>query len=257
MIVGFALAEESFRVPAMLHFIDQGGPFLWALLALSFVGMLIVLERILFFQRTKVHVGDLMLGLANHIRKGAHNEALREAARAPGAVARVAHATLMRHYLPRADLRDIAFEAGQLEVPKIEKNLRGLYTVALIAPLIGMIGTVSGLISAFVEMSEVGSFSNTGVAKGVYESLITTGVGLLVAVPAYLFYLYFVGRTKRLMHRIERGAIEIVNIICDARDEGVYAEAKQAHQPVVDEPDDDAKKDVSSPESGKSEDVNG
>lgn len=160
-----------------------------------------------------------MLGLANHVRKGAHDEALREAARAPGSVARVAHATLMRYYLPRADLRDIAMEAGQMEVPRIEKNLRGLYTVALIAPLIGMLGTVNGLIDTFVKMSNSsGLSSNLDMAKGIYEALITTGLGLLVAVPAYLFYLYFVGRVKRLVHRIERGAIEIVNIICDERD---------------------------------------
>ena len=189
------------------------------LLVLSFVGMMIVLEKIIFFQRTKIHVGDLMLGLANHVRKGAHDEALREAARAPGSVARVAHATLMRYYLPRADLRDIAMEAGQMEVPRIEKNLRGLYTVALIAPLIGMLGTVNGLIDTFVKMSNSsGLSSNLDMAKGIYEALITTGLGLLVAVPAYLFYLYFVGRVKRLVHRIERGAIEIVNIICDERD---------------------------------------
>jgi biopolymer transport protein ExbB len=206
-------------VSLMLKFIDQGGPFVWVLLVLSFVGMMIVLEKIIFFQRTKIHVGDLMLGLANHVRKGAHDEALREAARAPGSVARVAHATLMRYYLPRADLRDIAMEAGQMEVPRIEKNLRGLYTVALIAPLIGMLGTVNGLIDTFVKMSNSsGLSSNLDMAKGIYEALITTGLGLLVAVPAYLFYLYFVGRVKRLVHRIERGAIEIVNIICDERD---------------------------------------
>ena len=199
---------------------------MWVLLALSFAGMMIVLEKIIFFQRTKIHVGDLMLGLANHVRKGAHGEALREAARAPGSIPRVAHATLMRHYLPRADLRDIAMEAGQLEVPKIERNLRGLYTVALIAPLVGMLGTVNGLIDTFFRMSKSsGMSSNSDMAKGVYEALITTGLGLLVAVPGYLFYLYFVGRAKRLVHRIERGAIEIVNIICDER-EGINADLK-------------------------------
>lgn len=202
----------------MLKYIDQGGPFIWVLLAISFAGMVIVLERIIFFQRTKIHVGDLMLGLANHVRKGAHGEALREAARAPGSVPRVAHATLMRHYLPRTDLRDIAMEAGQLEVPRIERNLRGLYTVALIAPLVGLLGTVNGLIETFVKMSNSSGLSSNLYAKGIYEALITTGLGLLVAVPTYLFYLYFVGRAKRLVHRIERGAIEIVNIICDERE---------------------------------------
>jgi len=204
----------------MLQFIEQGGPFVWVLLVLAFIGTVIVLERIVFFQRTKIHVGDLILGLANHIRKGAHNEALRESARAPGSVARVAHSTLMRHYLPRADLRDIAKEAGQLEVPRIEKNLRGLYTIALIAPMVGMMGTINGLIYAFVDISEKGALSDKLMAKGIYESLITTGLGLLVAVPGYLFYLYFYGRAKRLIYRIERAGIEVVNLICDQREAG-------------------------------------
>jgi len=202
----------------MLKFIYQGGPFVWVLLALSFAGMMIVLEKIIFFQRTRCHVGDLMLGLASHIRKGEYSEALREAARAPGAVARVAHAALMRHYLPRVDLRDVTREAGQLEVPHIEKNLRGLYTVALIAPLVGLLGTVNGLIDTFAELSNSSGLSSTKQTQGIYEALITTGLGLLVAVPAYLFYLYFLGRAKRLVHMLERGGIEIVNLICDHRD---------------------------------------
>ncbi len=204
----------------MLELIKEGGDFVWVLLALAFIGTVIVLERIVFFQRTKIHVGDLILGLANHVRKGAHNEALRESARAPGSVARVAHSTLMRHYLPRADLRDIAKEAGQLEVPRIEKNLRGLYTIALISPMVGMMGTINGLIVGFVDISEKGGLSDKLMAKGIYESLITTGLGLLVAVPGYLFYLYFYGRAKRLVHRIERAGIEVVNLICDQREGG-------------------------------------
>ncbi len=81
-----------------------------------------------------------------------------------------------------------------------------------------MLGTVNGLIETFVKMSNSsGLSSNVDMAKGIYEGLITTGLGLLVAIPAYLFYLYFVGRAKRLVHRIERAAIEIVNIICDER----------------------------------------
>jgi len=203
----------------MLEFIDQGGPFLWVLLVLTFVAVAIVLERVIFFQRTKIHVGDLMLGLANHVRNGAHDEALREVARVTGPIARVSHATLMRHYLQRCDLRDIASEAGQLEVPRIEKNLRGLYAVALIAPLVGLLGTVNGLIKTFQKMSNNSAISsNVDMATGIYEALITTGLGLLVAVPAYLFYLYFYSRAQRLVHRIERGSIEIVNIICDARE---------------------------------------
>jgi len=204
----------------MLDLISQGGEFVWVLLVLGFVGVVITLERVLFFQRTRIHVGDLLLGLSNHVRKKAFGEAMHEAARAPGPVARVAHATLMRHHLPRRDLRDIAHEAGQLEVPRIEKNLRGLYAVALIAPMIGMMGTVLGLIDTFIALSSENSFTTTEkMTEGVYKSLVTTAFGLMVAVPAYLMYLYFLRRVKRLVHRIERASIEVVNVICDAREQ--------------------------------------
>jgi biopolymer transport protein ExbB len=203
----------------MWELINQGGSLVWVLLVLTFVATVVVLERILFFQRNRIHVGNLILGLANHVRKKAYGEALHEAARAPGPVARVAHATLMRHHLPRTDLRDIAREAGQLEVPRIEKNLRALYAVALIAPLVGMMGTVLGLIETFGGMQERSGFSSAKMINdGVHECLITTALGLMVAVPCYLFYMYFLGRSKRMVHRIERAGIEMVNVICDARE---------------------------------------
>ena len=194
---------------------------MWVLAVLAFVSMFFVLERIFFFQKVRINVGDLLLGLANHVRKGAFAEALHEAARAPGPTARVAHAVLMRKNLPRRDLRDVAQEAGQLEVPRMEKNLRALYGIALVAPLVGMLGTVSGLIMTFMEMSQENGFSSsTEMSRGVYEALVTSGLGLAIAVPAYLFYLFFYGRVRRMAHRIERTGIEMVNIICDARDQG-------------------------------------
>jgi len=205
----------------MLQLVEQGGPFVWVLGVLAFVSMLLVVERIFFFQKVRVNVGDLLLGLANHVRKGAFAEAIHEAARAPGPAARVAHAVLLRKSLPRRDLRDVAQESGQLEVPRMERNLRALYGIALIAPLVGMLGTVNGLVGTFMSMNQDKAFSSpAAMSGGVYESLVTTGLGLAVAIPVYLFYLFFYGRVKRMVHRIERAGIEMVNIICDAREQG-------------------------------------
>ena len=204
----------------MLQFIGQGGPFAYALALLAFVSLLLIFERIFFFQRVKISVGDLLLGLANHVRKGAFAEAVHEAARAPGPTARVAHAILMRKNLPRRDLRDVAQEAGQLEVPRMERNLRALYGIAIIAPLVGMLGTVSGLTKTFMEMNKEKGFASAAeMSGGVYESLLTTALGLSIAIPVYLFYLFFYGRVKRMVHRIERTGVEMVNIICDAREQ--------------------------------------
>ena len=206
----------------MLQFIGQGGPFAYALALLAFVSVLLIIERVFFFQRVKISVGDLLLGLANHVRKGAFAEAVHEAARAPGPTARVAHAVLMRKNLPRRDLRDVAKEAGQLEVPRMERNLRALYGIALITPLVGMLGTVSGLTKTFMEMNKDKGFASAAeMSGGVYESLVTTALGLSIAIPVYLFYLFFYGRVKRMVHRIERTGVEMVNIVSGYRQKDI------------------------------------
>ncbi|MBK1792830.1 MotA/TolQ/ExbB proton channel family protein [Persicirhabdus sediminis] len=204
----------------MIELLQQGGPFVMVLAALAFVAVFLIFERIFFFQRVRINVGDLLLGLANHVRNKAYAEALHEASRAPGPVARVCHAVLMRRQVPRSDLRDIAQEAGQMEVPILERNLRPLYSIAMVAPLIGMLGTISGLTETFMLQSmDDGFASSSEMNMGIYKSLITSAIGLTIAVPAYLFYIYFYSKVKRMAHSIERGGIEMINIICDARDQ--------------------------------------
>ena len=198
--------------------VEQGGAIVWLQLALAFFGMVFIAERMFFFHRARVNVSDLMIGLRNHARKRAFAEARHEAARAPGPVARVAHAVLLRPDLPRVDLRDIAQEAGQLEVPRIERNVRAILGVALLTPLLGMLGTILGLVDVFQKMSERGGLAGPNeLSGGGFQSLVTTALGLMIAIVMYLFYLYFLGRARRLMHRLERAGIESVNMVCDSR----------------------------------------
>ncbi len=198
--------------------VEQGGPIVWIQLALAVFGALFILERLFFFHRARINVADLLIGLGNHIKKRAFAEARHEAARAPGPVARVAHAVLSRADLPRADLRDVAQETGQMEVPRIERNIRAILGVALLAPLMGMLGTILGLVDVFSKLNERGGFTNPSeISGGVFQSLVTTALGLMIAIVMYVFYLYFLGRAKRLMHRLERAGIETVNMVFDAR----------------------------------------
>jgi biopolymer transport protein ExbB len=204
--------------------IERGGPLGWVLLGLAFVGSVCVVERLFFFHRARINVGDLLVGLAHHVRRRSFAEALHEAARAPGPVARVAHAALLRYYLSRTELRDVVQEAGQLEVPRIEKNIRVILGTALLAPLVGMLGSMLGMLETFRKVSEQGGFASPAeLSAGVFTALITSVLGLAVAVPMFLFYLYFVGRAKRLVHRIERSGIEMIHLIADAREEEEYA----------------------------------
>ena len=183
-----------------------------------FLAVVYVIERLLYFHGVRVNAADFLLGIANHVRRKAFAEAIHEAGRAPGPVGRVAHSVLIRHHLPRTDLREIAEEAVCLEVPRIEKNMRALLGIALIAPLLGLLGTVLGLIDVFMEIhGQAGVMTYSGLAEGIFEALVTTAAGLCIATGAYIFYLSMIGKGKRLMYRLERTGIEVVNLIVDAR----------------------------------------
>lgn len=227
VIVGDGVLACSGMHVAMMDsagLIERGGPLVWVLLALAFVGAVAVVERLFFFHRARINVGDLLVGLSHHVRRRAFAEALHEAARAPGPVGRVAHAALLRYYLGRSDLRDVVQEAGQLEVPQIEKNLRVVLGVALMAPMVGLLGTLVGIFETFERVGQQGGGGGQAeIAAGVSTALVVSVVGMAVAVPMYLSYLYLLGRAKRLVRRLERAGIEVVHMIADAREELEYA----------------------------------
>lgn len=192
---------------------------MWLLLGCSVIAIAIFLERLFYFHRARIDVGDLLFGLRNLIKNKAYAEALSECAATPGPAARVIHSAIRRYSSPRTELREIVQESGQLEVPKLEKHLAVLLTVAYIAPLIGLLGSVLGLVDTFVQINAVpGGFATVAeISQGVYEALITSAVGLMVAIPAFVFYSHLKAYAKSLMHDMESAGIEIVNIICDLR----------------------------------------
>ena len=203
-----------------MDLITKGGPLMVLLLGCSIVAVAIFLERLFYFHRAAINVGDFLFGLRNLIKNKAYQEAASECASTPGPVARVLHSAIRRSGASRSELKEIVQESGQLEVPKLEKHLGVLMSVAYIAPLIGLLGTVLGLVRTFVEINAVGGFSTVSeLSKGVYESLITSAGGLMVAIPAFVFYSYLRSYSQNLMHDMERAGIEIVNMICDLRDQ--------------------------------------
>ncbi len=191
---------------------------MWLLIFCSIVAFAVFLERLMYFHRATIIVGDLLRGIANLVQRRDFAGARQECAITAGPVARVIHAAILRHDAPRAELKDVVQEAGQLEVPKLERNLTILNAIAFLAPLIGLLGTVTGLIDAFVTISsQSGLTSSTDISRGIYQCLLTTAAGLAVAIPTALASVYLSARVNVLMHDIERGGIEIVNLLNDTR----------------------------------------
>ncbi|MEA3186896.1 MAG: biopolymer transport protein ExbB [Chthoniobacter sp.] len=205
----------------MLEYMQKGGLLMWLILFCSVVAVAVFAERLTFFHRATIRVGEFLRGLSNLLQRRNFAEALHECAGTPGPVARVIHAALLRHELPRAELKEIVQEAGQLEMPHLERNLNILATIALVTPLIGLLGTVTGLIEAFVTISSHSGFaSSTEISKGIYQSLLTTAAGLVVAIPTSVAYSFLSSRVNSLMHDMERAGIEAVNLITEQRNAG-------------------------------------
>ncbi len=202
----------------MLDFMQKGGPLMWPILFCSVLASAVFLERVLYFHRIQMRVGEFMRGLANLIRGRRYAEAQMEAAATSGPVQRVVHAAIIHHNAPREELRQIAQEAGQLEVPKLERRLPMLASLAFIAPMLGLLGTIAGLIEAFQNLSAAGGLTSSAeIANGIYQALITTAAGLVVCLPCALAYAYLVARVKRVMHDMERAGIEIVHLLAESR----------------------------------------
>ncbi len=198
----------------MIDYMQKGGPLMWLLLLLSILSVTLFFERLVYYHRATIRVGEFLRGLANLIGRRNFAEALHESAGTPGPVARVIHAAILRHDAPRPELRQIAQEAGQLEVPKLERYLPMLAAIAYVAPLVGLLGTVTGLIDAFVALSsQAGAATTMEVSAGIYKSLLTTAAGLVVAIPTALAHSFLSSRVNSLLHDMERGGIEIVNLL--------------------------------------------
>lgn len=202
----------------MIDYMQKGGPLMWLIFLCSVLAGSVFLERVTYFHRINIRVGEFMRGLTNLIQTRRFAEAQMECASSPAPVTRVIHAAIVRHQATRTELKDIVQEAGQLEVPRLERRLGILATIAFVAPLIGLLGTVVGLIEAFVNISSQSGFAGaTDIASGIYQSLLTTAAGLVVAIPCAVGYSYLSSRVNALMHDMERAGIEIVNLITESR----------------------------------------
>jgi len=190
---------------------------MWPILVCSIIAVAVFAERLFYLHRATIHVGEFLKGLSNLVQRRNFAEALHESAGTPGPVARVIHAAILRHDMPRSELREIVQEAGQLEVPKLERFLGVLATIAFLAPLLGLLGTVAGMIDAFAAIGAHGGYAGvTELSGGVYKSLLTTAAGLVVATPTFLAYSYLSSRVNTMLHEVERAGIEIVHLLKDS-----------------------------------------
>ena len=191
--------------------LSNGGPVLWLLLLISAVAVAVFIERFLHCHRAQINSTEFLNGVRTVLKRNNVVEALSICDATPGPVARLVKTAILNRDQGRERVREALEEAGLAEVPRLEEKLNLLATIAQLAPLIGLLGTVLGFIQTFGRMQEAGLNAHVGqLSTGIWQALICAAAGLAVAIPAHAGYNYLVSRVNSIVLDMERAATEIV-----------------------------------------------
>lgn len=198
----------------MMDVLRQGGPLVWVLLVVGLVGLLVFLERLLHLHRAKIRSEDFLQGLFRNLEYGHVEDALRVCEETPGPVAYLAKtAILHRDHDPETFKRALD-NGGRAEISRMERRLLILATTAQVAPLIGLLGTVLGMVRALLIMNQRGPLVQFSDLSGwLMQALVTTALGLMVAVPAYGGYNFLINKVEKIVLDMERASSEITAFI--------------------------------------------
>ena len=198
----------------MMEMMQKGGPLMYLILACSLLGLAVFIERIIHFQRAQIDTDKFLTGLRNVLKKKNMIEAVTICSDTPGPVASVLKSGILKYGKSREAIKEAIEDAATHEIPRLEKNLIILATIAHITPLLGLLGTVLGMIKAFMVIQmKAGLVNPSDLAQGIWEALITTAFGLSVAIPSYMAYNYLVSRVRTFITDMERASSEIVNLL--------------------------------------------
>ncbi|MGC9451136.1 MAG: MotA/TolQ/ExbB proton channel family protein [Oceanipulchritudo sp.] len=199
-----------------ISLLRQGGPMMWVLLLVSLFGFIIFIERTLFLHRGQIRTGQFLEGIRNLVKKGRRLEALTLCEDMPGPIPGIVKAILLKAGEPESAMRLAAEEAALVEIPILERRIGAVAAIARIAPLLGLLGTVLGMIEAFFGVSASGTtgYPTFGLfLGGVGQALLSTAFGLMIAVLAHVAHHFLHGRVRALVHDMEYTGHDLIQFL--------------------------------------------
>ena len=194
----------------------NGGMMLWVILLVSAVAVAVFTERFLHYHRAQINSTEFLNGVRTVLKRDNVVEALSICDATPGPVARLVKTAILNREQGRERVREALEEAGLAEVPRLEEKLNLLATIAQLAPLLGLLGTVLGFMQTFTLMEGKGLHANIGqLSSGVWKAMVCAAAGLALAIPAHAGYNYLVSRVNSIVLDMERAATDIVNIVAE------------------------------------------
>lgn len=216
-IVSGAVPPETTSL-SILDLAMKGGFMMIPIVLSSFVAVYIFVERVLTINKANQSPDAFIGRIKELVQKGDINGAKMLCAQFDSPIARMIEKGVARIGSPLKNIEASIENVGKIELFKLEKNLPILATVSGAAPMMGFLGTVIGMVEAFIAIAqEEGSVSPKLLSSGIYTAMITTVAGLIVGILAYLAYNYLVTRVSKVVHRMEYSSIEFIDLLQEPR----------------------------------------
>jgi len=203
----------------MFWFIVKGGPVMIPIILCSILGLAIIIEKLLALYKTRFDVEGFSKDVFALLRAQKHQKAIELCARnLPHPVAVVFKAGIEKRNSDTDELEKILERIGNSQIKNLEKYIGGLISIIGIEPLLGFLGTITGLIRAFMAWEKAGSnITVSALASGIYEAMITTAAGLMVAVPYYLICNFIVSRIKYISYELSDSSMQLIEVLSETR----------------------------------------
>ena len=197
-------------------FLAQGGAMIWLILLAGAVALAVFIERVLHCHRAQINAAEFLNGVRTVLKRDNIVEAISICDATPGPVPRLVKIAILNREKGRDRVREAVEEAGRAEVPLLEEKMNLLATLAQMAPLLGLLGTLIGFLEVFHQIQAAGLYAHFGLmAGGIQRALICAATGIAVAIPAHAGYNYLLSRINKIVLDMERAASDIVNIVTE------------------------------------------
>jgi len=204
----------------MLNLFFKGGPVMWPIAFGSIIGFTIVIVKFWTFRQMKLNSFEFAQEVFRELKAGKTDKALELCNKyRHDPLAAVFKIGIERRGLPSDRLKEILEQAGNNQIQKLEKFMGTLVSIIGIEPLLGFLGTITGLIRAFMSWEKAGAnITVNALAGGIYEAMITTAAGLIIAIPLYLCHNYFISRLKFIANDLNNHCIQLLQLFTEIKE---------------------------------------
>lgn len=206
-----ALAEESLSI---LDLAFKGGPIMIPILIFSVIAVYIIIERYVAIKRSSKIDNNFMNNIRDHISSGNIDAGKSLCKNTDNPIARMIEKGIVRIGKPLNDIEKSIENVGNIEIVKLEKGLSMLATISGVAPMVGFLGTVVGMLKAFFQMSKAGEqIEISMLSGGMYEAMVTTVAGLFVGIIALIGYNVLASMVQKVVYNMEASSIEFMDLL--------------------------------------------